>query len=431
MGRDLLLENLGWIVGDGCSIDVWNDPWLTLTRQMRPMGPPNEAHLNLTVSDLLIPAIKEWDILKIRRILPDFEDEIMCIKPSLTGAPDKLVWLGTKTGEYTTKSGYFTAVNRDETPNPDGFKWKNGIWNLECAPKVKLFAWKLLNKALPVGERLMEQHVSVDPLCKRCGCTESITHLLFQCRFAQRVWQIAPLMSDLDLSGIIDLNSSWDMICKLKCLPPAGLTSGTLVPWVLWLLWKERNKYVFEGHSASPEDTLTYAIKLAREWNTEVKKETITRPKQPPSPLQIPPDALVMRSDAAWSSVTNDAGLGWVILSNSGNRSFQLPRKHVATPLAAEGLALREAVRTCANMELTKVSFESDSVQLIKAVKNEATVTELYSVVADINSYVSTFEFVSFSWIPRERNVLADALAKDALIVSGTMVVGDVFIAPT
>lgn len=90
--------------------------------------------------------------------------------------------------EYTTKSGYFIAVNRDEIPNADGFKWKRGVWNLECAPKVKLFSWKLLNKALPVGERLMERHVPVDPLCKRCGCSESITHLLFQCRFAQRVW---------------------------------------------------------------------------------------------------------------------------------------------------------------------------------------------------------------------------------------------------
>lgn len=47
-----------------------------------------------------------------------------------------------------------------------------------------------------------------------------------------------------------------------------------------------------------------------------------------------------------------------------------------------------------------------------------------------IHSFVSVFDSVSFSWIPRERNVIADALAKAALIVAGTLVVEDAFIAP-
>ena len=37
------------------------------------------------------------------------------LKPSTTGASDKLVWLGTNSGEYNTKSGYWTAMKtRDE-----------------------------------------------------------------------------------------------------------------------------------------------------------------------------------------------------------------------------------------------------------------------------------------------------------------------------
>ncbi|XP_013608474.1 PREDICTED: uncharacterized mitochondrial protein AtMg00310-like [Brassica oleracea var. oleracea] len=34
-GRDLLLENLGWVVEDGASINIWYDPWLSLTCQER------------------------------------------------------------------------------------------------------------------------------------------------------------------------------------------------------------------------------------------------------------------------------------------------------------------------------------------------------------------------------------------------------------
>ncbi|WZZ22713.1 hypothetical protein YC2023_124100 [Brassica napus] len=434
LGRYLLVQNLGWIVGDGKSISVWNDPWLALTTQQRPMGPPNLQHLDLSVSEFLLPATGEWDVAKIKRILPDFEEKILLIKPSLTGSPDKLVWLGTKSGEYSTKSGYYIAVNdedrRNLPPNAESFKWKKSVWNLPCAPKVKIFSWKLLKGALPVGERLVERHVPADPLCKRCGCSESITHLMFHCYFAQRVWQLAPYSSDMDTSGIIDLMSSWDALCVRTCLPPSGITSGSLAPWIVWSLWKARNKFVFEGYSASPEDTLSSAIKLAREWAMEMRTEQTVSLRHPPLSDMTTPGAVVIRTDAAWSAHTQDAGLGWTIISYSGTRSFKLPIKLVGSPLAAEGLALREAVRSCVTLGLKTVVFESDSAQLIKAVKTEVFVTELYGILADVHSFASAFISVSFSWIPRERNVVADQLAKDALAVSGTMVVGDAFIAP-
>lgn len=69
--------------------------------------------------------------------------------------------------------------------------------------------------------------------------------------------------------------------------------------------------------------------------------------------------------------------------------------------------------------------FDSDSVQLIKAVRDDVPISEIYSVVADIVSHTSGLSYVSFSWIARKKNVLADRLAKDALNVTGTLVVGD------
>lgn len=434
LGRDLLVQNLGWAVGNVESINVWDDPWLSLSRQQRPVGPPNEPHSELRVADLLNSETSEWELSKIRLILPAYEEAILSIKPSLTRSPDKLIWLGTKSGDYTTKSGYYSAVNNDDFGVAQnlllGFNWKSSVWNLSCSPKVKLFSWKLLKGAIPVGERLMERHIPIDPLCKRCGSSESITHLLFHCRYAQRVWQLAPFTTDLDTSGIIDLQASWDYLCKLKCLPPTGLTSGSLVPWILWLIWKARNKFVFEGHSSEPEDTLSMAIVLAREWNSEQRKDPIARTNLTPPLAPPPPATVVVRTDAAWASSTHDAGLGWVLLGNPGTQSFSKSLKCVSSVLAAEGLALREAVRSCADRGMKKVAFESDSAQLIKAINLSAPASELYAVTADIHSFISAFEFVSFSWIPRERNCIADDLAKNALFVAGTMVVGDAFIAP-
>ncbi|CAN6804761.1 unnamed protein product, partial [Brassica oleracea] len=166
------------------------------------------------------------------------------------------------------------------------FNWSKNVWNLPCSPKVKLFVWKLFKGALPVGERLVERHIEADPKCKRCGDSESIIHLSFHCRFAQQVWLFAPLVTEVDFRGIIDLESNWTLLCAAQCLPPTGIVSGSLVPWVLWSLWKARNKFVFEGHSVSPEDTLSTAIGLAQKWSINQDKPVLSadrlKPFKPP-----------------------------------------------------------------------------------------------------------------------------------------------------
>lgn len=275
----------------------------------------------------------------------------------------------------------------------------------------------------------MERHVPVDHRCKRCDCSESILHLFFQCPYAQRVWQLAPFTTALDVSRIIDLMASWETLCSLNCLPPAGITSGSLFPWVLWSIWKARNKFVFEGHSASPEDTLSAAIALAREWSQDVTKESPNALRSPPQQIPSPPGTVVVRSDAAWSSVSKKAGLGWVILDEAETNSFQSSASPVLSPLAAEGLALREAVKHCRGEGRNRTSFELDSAQLVKALNSGPPSKELYCITADVNYFISAFEFVSFVWIPRERNSTADCLAKDALNVS-EQEVGGAFIAP-
>lgn len=58
VGRDLLAQKLGWVVGDGQSIKVWDEPWLSRSHQIRPMGPPEERCLEMTVSDLSISGSK-------------------------------------------------------------------------------------------------------------------------------------------------------------------------------------------------------------------------------------------------------------------------------------------------------------------------------------------------------------------------------------
>lgn len=122
------------MVGNGQDIKVWDDPWLSLSKQVRPMGPPQESTVELRVSDLMIPGTCEWDATKIQLWLPMYEETIRCIKPSHSGALDRIIWLGTKSGDYSVKSGYYSAVD-DGDFTPAGpviaaVNWKNmcGNW---------------------------------------------------------------------------------------------------------------------------------------------------------------------------------------------------------------------------------------------------------------------------------------------------------------
>lgn len=154
---------------------------------------------------------------------------------------------------------------------------------------------------------------------------------------------------------------------------------------------------------------------MAREWETQVTK------KAPPMRLtarrpQVPAGTTVIRSDAAWTPGGSRAGLGWVTFSTEGLVPASKRVSFVSSALMAEGLALLEAIRTGKRAELLSVVFESDSAQLVNALKSGSCLPALYGVLTDIVSLLPSFVSVDFVWISREKNALADRLAKSALL---------------
>lgn len=128
-----------------------------------------------------------------------------------------------------------------------------------------------------------EKHLNVDPLCKRRELPESITHLLFHFQYLQQVWDLAPTANGFDPRRVIDLDDIWNSLSGKLCLPPTGLVAGQLTPWILWSLWKDRNKMVFEGNAGTPIATLTSAIVAAKEWdNNALKEKGFSKKSSPP-----------------------------------------------------------------------------------------------------------------------------------------------------
>ena len=100
--------------------------------------------------------------------------------------------------------------------------------------------------------------------------------------------------------------------------------------------------------------------------------------------------------------VDKKAGLGWTIQPTAGFAHNKKTVSNVSSPLMAEGLALREALKHCITNGLDSIRMESDSSQLIRAITRHERLTELHGVLSDISNLSSSPSLsVFFSWIPR------------------------------
>lgn len=256
VGRDLLKKGLGWALGAGKEVGLWSDPWLSTSEPMIPIGPPTFANQSWCVSELIIPGTNDWDIEAIRGTLPQYESIIRKLIPSALQAPDELVWLPNASGEYSTKSGYAVAKLFNGSPEDRSFNWKKCIWQVETSPKIKHFLWKASNGALPVGSVLQSRGLAMDVVCKKCGTIESELHVLLTCPFASKVWDLVPCLFKPSMENTENVSSLLQQCRKMLSLPPSGLGTTPLYPWILWILWTNRNKLRFEDRAFSEQDTV-------------------------------------------------------------------------------------------------------------------------------------------------------------------------------
>ena len=128
---------------------------------------------------------------------------------------------------------------------------------------------------------------------------------------------------------------------------------------LLWGIWTNRNALLFDNRAVAAKSTLERSILSAREWIAA----QVTAPRPTKSPAQhvhqapVRTDTVRCNTDAAWSATTLRAGIGWHFddpVSGShteGTRSLEL----ISSPLMAEALAMREAIRDAKRAVVTDV----------------------------------------------------------------------------
>ncbi|KAA3461385.1 reverse transcriptase [Gossypium australe] len=110
--RDLIADGILWRIGNGASVNIWNDPWLPGVGNNR----LSVQNINLnwtTVNQLIEVETNTWNKELVYNIVDD--DHANCtfsITLSGAGLEDILAWKHEGTGEYSVKSGYRVLVTK-------------------------------------------------------------------------------------------------------------------------------------------------------------------------------------------------------------------------------------------------------------------------------------------------------------------------------
>uniref|UniRef100_A0A5B7BF13 Reverse transcriptase zinc-binding domain-containing protein n=1 Tax=Davidia involucrata TaxID=16924 RepID=A0A5B7BF13_DAVIN len=201
--RPIIEVGSRWRIGSGTSVAIWGQRWLPKPSTFKVISPPVDGLHDLMVADLIDQDSMSWKEDRVRDLFIPFEAEEICAIPlSVHASSDKLIWHYSKNGVYSVKSGYhiavhlsssFNAANKGEGSSMDlvNKAWKL-LWSLCLPNKIKNLIWRSSLNILLVGSRLVDRHVSTDPLCRLCGeSPETPMHFFLYFPWAQIVWDTA------------------------------------------------------------------------------------------------------------------------------------------------------------------------------------------------------------------------------------------------
>lgn len=272
--RDIFAAATMVHIGDGCSASFWNSSWLDGIRpkDIAPALYDISKKKTCTVQKALlnnfwVSQINTQHGLSLGHIQ---EFALLWERVSginlVAGVRDTILWKLTTSGDYSASSAYMAEFEGHLRSNMNMSVWK--AW---APPKCKFFAWLVIQNRVWTADRLQRRgwpNYGLCPLCKQV--TESAPHLLFQCRFSQRVW--ANVASWIGVNSAITAGwcneisvKEWWFKTILDRGPPRKALASMLM-LVSWELWNERNARVFRNVATTVTMVTARIKEEARIW---------------------------------------------------------------------------------------------------------------------------------------------------------------------
>jgi zinc-binding in reverse transcriptase len=155
----------------------------------------------------------------------------------LHGSTDTLLW-GNSEKRYTIKSQYaFLNFGGILVPKYTCL-WKAGI-----PLKIRAFLWLVFHQKILTRDNLIRRGWIGTSLCPMCQQEdETAPHLFLRCSIASQLWEWIPSLttSQFYLNSLEDLWASGEQLTG-----PVKRRFIALIRAVLWVIWGERNRVIF------------------------------------------------------------------------------------------------------------------------------------------------------------------------------------------
>eukprot|EP00253_Pinus_taeda_P023228 PITA_23228 len=279
LNMDLVEKHSFWEIRGGKEANFWEDKWHQKERlssiqglqqvrdrigRDRPLVRDYWKVNNPEESWRTWVDLTEWDGEFSSDHKAVFRKEVESRKIKARNGRDILRWGNSMKGSFTIKEAYFlTSVQSGNKENPD---WRI-VWERNWWLKVSIFIWLASKNKILTWDRIQKKGFIGPSRCCLCNSEgETRNHLLINCPFAKTLWINTKRSFGKPENAPREFNDvvfQWNKeVFQCKVVRRAwDLISG----FILWMIWKERNRRIFQNSAMEPEVIWGKAIKLLRE----------------------------------------------------------------------------------------------------------------------------------------------------------------------
>lgn len=409
--REILKEGTKWSIGDGNSVDLWNDWWCGNGPLAKKHPGPHTLD-NTMVADIIDTGL--WDLDSIDHILDnDSRAAILgTTLPVYLEASDHPSWLGSSNGICSAASAYdFICKDNNDIK---GWGW---FWKMKLPQKLKTFIWLIFHDKLPTNLLRAIRGMTNSDCCPRCNLSqENLGHLFRDCPKAIELWDKIP-SGRLMRTGFNNSTSDWiSTNLKRKRI----LRMGIEIPWntmfctTIWQIWKDRNRKSFDNVDANSVVSSNISISYATEIVEAFKSTLINDPPINRLMLWFPPipGQFKLNTDGCWYESTRKAGFGGLFRNAHGEWELGYYGRMIAnSSLETEIWSIYRGLTIVLEKGLTNVQIHSDSQTAVLLFNDGATLNHPQSNIINDGHYLLSRTGCTLIHTYRSANACADFLA--------------------
>ncbi|KAA3482102.1 reverse transcriptase [Gossypium australe] len=274
--KGLLQSGLGWRIGKGDQVSIWNDHWIPGTNRIQSNVDNSNTRIEL-VSSLIDSTTRKWKADLVESTFPEnVAKQIIQIPLAEEEHEDFQVWFGENLAEFTVRSAYKLLQEIAMDPSdyllqPETKNFYRKLWNLQLPSKIIITVWRLSWNFIPNRHTLLLRKVVSDSSCPQCrSAEEDRLHIFKQCPATVQTWQLLELLwvTNNVISNLWEWFTSVFSVgdnsqCRIFCC-------------AIWMIWRSRNQLVHEGKITTGVDLASKVhIYLAEIDGLEAKPVTL------------------------------------------------------------------------------------------------------------------------------------------------------------